>query len=218
MTACNRKTITLGRTFTIGSYAGIPVKLHWSLGLLFLFLAYFGRVIINLDNQGLAWFLILIFTLFLCVIFHEFGHALVAKKFGIQTKDIILSPIGGIARLERIPEKPKDEVIIALAGPLMNLLIACLILIVLLLISHPISIPSDSYPQNIREFLRVAFWLNIILFVFNLIPAFPMDGGRILRALLRTKMDIMQATKIASRIGTGIAIVLMTIVLWYRYT
>jgi len=208
----------LGRTFTIGSYAGIPVKLHWSLGLLFLFLAYFGRVIINLDNQGLAWFLILIFTLFLCVIFHEFGHALVAKKFGIQTKDIILSPIGGIARLERIPEKPKDEVIIALAGPLMNLLIACLILIVLLLISHPISIPSDSYPQNIREFLRVAFWLNIILFVFNLIPAFPMDGGRILRALLRTKMDIMQATKIASRIGTGIAIVLMTIVLWYRYT
>ena len=208
----------MGRTFTIGSYAGIPVKLHWSLGLLFLFLAYFGRVIINLDNQGLAWFLILIFTLFLCVIFHEFGHALVAKKFGIQTKDIILSPIGGIARLERIPEKPKDEVIIALAGPLMNLLIACLILIVLLLISHPISIPSDSYPQNIREFLRVAFWLNIILFVFNLIPAFPMDGGRILRALLRTKMDIMQATKIASRIGTGIAIVLMTIVLWYRYT
>jgi len=208
----------LGRTFTIGSYAGIPVKLHWSLGLLFLFLAYFGRAIINLDNQGLAWFLILIFTLFLCVIFHEFGHALVAKKFGIQTKDIILSPIGGIARLERIPEKPKDEVIIALAGPLMNLLIACLILIVLLLISHPISIPSDSYPQNIREFLRVAFWLNIILFVFNLIPAFPMDGGRILRALLRTKMDIMQATKIASRIGTGIAIVLMTIVLWYRYT
>lgn len=208
----------MGRTFTIGSYAGIPVKLHWSLGLLFLFLAYFGRAIINLDNQGLAWFLILIFTLFLCVIFHEFGHALVAKKFGIQTKDIILSPIGGIARLERIPEKPKDEVIIALAGPLMNLLIACLILIVLLLISHPISIPSDSYPQNIREFLRVAFWLNIILFVFNLIPAFPMDGGRILRALLRTKMDIMQATKIASRIGTGIAIVLMTIVLWYRYT
>jgi len=203
----------LGTSYNIGSYAGIPVKLHWSLGLLFLFLIYFGHEIVQLDNTGLAWFLFLVVSLFLSVIFHEFGHALMAKKYGINTKDIILSPIGGIARLEHIPKKPMQELLVAIAGPLVNLIIALLIFLTLLAANFPLSIPLDSYPQNFQEFLRFAFWLNIILFAFNLIPAFPMDGGRILRALLSMKMDAVKATTLASNIGKCLAILMIGIAL-----
>ncbi len=205
------------KTYTIGSYDGIPVKLHWSLSLLFLFLFYFGREIIHLDNTGLSWFLVLVLTLFLSVIFHEYGHALVAKKFGIKTKDIILSPVGGIARLEHIPKRPRHEIIVALAGPLVNLCIAFLLLIILVCINYPFSIPSDSYPNDFFEFLRVVFWLNLILFAFNLIPAFPMDGGRVLRALLRTRMGTEQATKYASFIGSVIAIAILAFAISLHY-
>ncbi len=201
----------MGTSYHIGSYAGIPVKLHWSLGLLFLFLIYFGHEIVQLDSIGLFWFLFLVVSLFLSVILHEFGHALVAKKYGISTKDIILSPIGGIARLEHIPKKPRQELIVAAAGPLVNLGIASIIFLCLFIAQHPLSIPIDSYPSNFKEFLRFVFWLNIVLFTFNLIPAFPMDGGRILRALLSMKMDAVKATKLASMVGKFLALVMLVV-------
>lgn len=203
-------------TYRIGNYNGVPIKLHWSLGLLFIFLAYFGKEIIHLDDIGLIWFLILVLSLFLSVIFHELGHAYAAKKYGIVTRDIIISPVGGITRLEHIP-KPVDEIKVALAGPIANLLLAGLILIILLLIKHPFSVPTDSYPESLKEFLRIAFWLNLILFGFNLLPAFPMDGGRILRALLRTKMETKQATKIASRVGIIMAFTIIGLAFGFRY-
>jgi len=199
----------LGRSYRIGSYAGIPVKLHWSLGLLFLFLIYFGHAVVRLDSLGLFWFLFLVISLFLSVIFHEFGHALVAKKYGINTKDIILSPIGGIARLEHIPKKPIQELVVAIAGPLVNLIISALVFLFLFAGSHPLSLPMDSYPSNFQEFLRFVFWLNLILFSFNLIPAFPMDGGRILRAFLSLRMDSVKATILASNIGKLLAVVML---------
>lgn len=197
----------LGRTYQLGTFAGIPVKLHWSFGLLVLTLLFLEYR----DHQslsGVGYMAIYISILFLCVVLHEYGHALTARRYGIRTKDIILSPIGGLARLEDIPEQPIREFMIAIAGPLVNLVIAISLAIFMVLSQVPLMPDfvaiSDLY--NPTGLLALVFWMNVVLFIFNLIPAFPMDGGRILRALLSTRLDRVVATKVSMYIARALAI------------
>ena len=157
---------------------------------------------------GILYMLAYISILFVCVVLHEYGHAMMAKYYGIKTRDIILSPIGGIARLEEIPEVPKKELYIAIAGPAVNLVIAGVIGLVLVITQQSFlpEIASITDLYNLKGLTLLVFWMNIVLFVFNLMPALPMDGGRILRALLSMRMDRLRATRIAMYIGKVIAI------------
>ena len=146
-----------------------------------------------------------ILGLFACVLLHEFGHAFAAMGFGIRTPDITLLPIGGVARLSRIPEEPWQELVVAIAGPMVNVVI----LAVLIFVMHT-SAALDQ-PEYLESptigFLDKIVYVNKMLILFNLIPAFPMDGGRILRALLAMAMPYARATQIAAWIGQGLAVV-----------
>jgi Zn-dependent protease len=143
---------------------------------------------------------------FACVVAHEFGHAFAARWFGIRTPDITLLPIGGLARLERMPEEPRQELVIAVAGPLVNIVIAGLLILYL---AGNVSIEHLEQLEDPRSsFLARLAAVNIFLVVFNMIPAFPMDGGRVLRALLAFRMPWARATQIAATIGQGSAFAL----------
>ncbi len=144
-----------------------------------------------------------IVALFACVVFHEMGHAMAARNFGIRTRDITLLPIGGLARLERMPEEPKQELWIALAGPAVNVAIAAA-LYVWLFLTHAWE-PFSHLRVATGPFVERLFLANVSLVLFNLIPAFPMDGGRVLRALLATRMTYPKATQIAASVGQGLA-------------
>jgi len=186
----------------LGRFAGIDVYVHTT------FLLLIGWVGYNywLQTQELSKVFIgilFIFALFVCVILHEYGHALTARKYGIKTRDITLYPIGGVARLERMPDRPIEELWVALAGPAVNLVIAGILIAYLVLTNSLSPITSLSLAQG--SFLERLMALNVYLAHFNLIPAFPMDGGRVLRALLALKLDYVQATQIAAYIGQGIA-------------
>jgi stage IV sporulation protein FB len=149
--------------------------------------------------QGVA-FIILIFA---CVLLHEFGHVLAARRYGIATPDITLLPIGGVARLDRIPEKPAEELVVALAGPAVNVAIAALLLLPLGGVPDVAAMAGLEDPS--QSLLARLFWVNVTLVVFNLIPAFPMDGGRVLRALLGMRLGNQRATHIAASIGQVLA-------------
>ncbi len=195
----------------IAKVAGIPVFVHWTFSLFLLWILYMGKSW-GMDWQALAMFATFMMTLFLCVILHEFGHALSARKYGVNTKDIILSPIGGVARLDKLPEKPLQEFIVAIAGPMVNVVIAVLIFIGLyLLTENGISVIGNerTFFNYTSNFFPLLFWLNITLVGFNMIPAFPMDGGRVLRSLLSMKIGRSKATKIASYIGQAVAVMFM---------
>lgn len=157
--------------------------------------------------------------LFICAVFgivvlHELGHALVARKFGIRTRDITLYPIGGVARLEKMPEDPRQELLVAVAGPGVNLAIAVL-LFLLLVPAGRLSAVSEWFLKP-GEFMVNLISVNLWLALFNMIPAFPMDGGRVLRALLAMRIDYVRATEIAARVGQGMALVFGAIGLWYN--
>jgi Zn-dependent protease len=187
----------------IGTFADIKVYIHSSFALLLLFLGFlFWR-------KGNGFYSILegmlfILALFGCVLLHEFGHALTAKKYGIKTKDIVLLPIGGVARLERMPEKPLQELWVALAGPMVNLVIA-FILMVGLRASQTLE-PLQILTVTIGPFVERVMSANIFLALFNMLPSFPMDGGRVLRALLALRLDYARATHYATTLGQGMAI------------
>ena len=145
---------------------------------------------------------VFILLLFVCVLLHEFGHAIAAKAYGINTPDITLLPIGGVARLERMPEKPSEELIVALAGPAVNVVIA-LGLFVAVGFGGVMDAANPERGGMLMQLMRINVWLVL----FNLLPAFPMDGGRVVRALLATRMNYARATQIAATIGQACAFI-----------
>ncbi len=197
-------------SFQIAKIFGIPVLLHWSLGFIALLILYlgFGK---SMNFNELLWVTLAMMALFLSILLHEFGHALTARRYGVQTKDIVLLPIGGLARLSKLPEKPIHEFIVAIAGPLVNFAIAILLLPYLYFVMAPgIEGREAPTPNDIAGdyfyFIPFVFAMNIGLGVFNLLPAFPMDGGRILRALLASWLGKLTATRIAMIVGQLIAV------------
>ena len=189
-------------SWKIGEIAGIGIYIHatfWALILFILFLNWSHRHSVAAAIYG-AVFILIIFG---CITLHELGHALVAHRFGVRTRDITLLPIGGLARLERMPDDPIQELWVALAGPAVNLLIAGLLFGAIT--SSGGSVSANQLITFEGDFLTRLMIVNVWLVVFNLVPAFPMDGGRVLRALLATRLDYARATRIAARIGRGIA-------------
>src|SRR5882762_9707071 len=183
--------------------AGIDLKIHITF---LMFLAWIAFTYYRAGGQAMAiQGTLFVVLLFLCVVLHELGHALTARSFGIRTPDITLLPIGGVARLERIPENPKQELAIAIAGPLVNVAIAA-ILIFALNAQATFSDLGDLNTPRVAMLQKLAS-VNIFLVLFNLIPAFPMDGGRVLRALLAMRMNYARATQVASTVGQGLAFV-----------
>lgn len=185
----------------LGTLAGIGVYVHWTFWLLPLF--------ILLSSGGMqAGFatLGLVFGIFGCVVLHELGHAMAARYFGIGTRDISLYPIGGVARLNSIPRKPSQELVIAVAGPLVNVAIAAALFATLMVFDGLSALWSVKLWGI--SFLPSLMMANLAMVVFNMLPAFPMDGGRVLRALLATGLPYERATLIAARIGQAFAVVL----------
>ena len=195
-------------SLVLGRIADIPVKVHWSFGLLLLFISYY-ILQNNLSAVEGLWFFSLVLLMFCFVIMHEYGHALTARRFGVSTKDIIISPIGGVARLTHIPKKALHELYIAVAGPAVNLVLLILFGAILLITGAPLkSEPEVINPiTHWSDYVGILFYINAALVVFNLIPAFPMDGGRILRAFLTMGLGNHQkATMIASYVGQVLAV------------
>ena len=194
---------TMKWSFKLGSIAGIGVFLHWT------FILLIGWIFFAHLNAGQSLTQALsgvgfILALFTCVVLHEFGHALTAKHYGVGTRDITLLPIGGVARLENIPENPVEEFWIAIAGPAVNIAIFTILFFFLLLMDSTGRLLDLQSAEG--GFLTRLMWLNLFLACFNLLPAFPMDGGRVLRALLSTRISRRRATAIAANIGQGMAI------------
>ena len=187
----------------LGTFAGIDVFVHATFLLLIGWIGYshwlqFGTVAKVIEG------ILFILALFLSVVLHEYGHALTARKYGIKTRDITLYPIGGVARLERMPDKPIEELWVALMGPAVNVVIAAILFVYLFLTGGLSQLTDLSIASG--SFLMRLMVVNITLVVFNLLPAFPMDGGRVLRALLALRLDYVRATQIAASIGQGMAI------------
>ncbi|TMP95841.1 MAG: site-2 protease family protein [Verrucomicrobia bacterium] len=192
----------MGWSLPIFRIAGIQLRIHVTFVLLIAWLA-FGYYAQG-GSPAAAEGVIFVLLLFLCVVLHEFGHALAAKAFGINTPDITLLPIGGVARLERMPEEPKQELLIAVAGPAVNVIIALGLFVAGGSFINPFVNPAASEGVGLISQLLI---INVLLVAFNLLPAFPMDGGRVLRALLATRMSYARATQIAATVGQGFAFV-----------
>jgi Zn-dependent protease len=187
----------------IGTFAGIGLYVHATFLILIAWVA-FAYWQADGTVGGAAAGVAFVLALFACVVLHEFGHALTAARYGIRTRDITLLPIGGIARLERMPDDPRQELVVALAGPAVNVAIAAG-LFLLLSLSGPVRTPD---PVAIAEgsFLERLMLVNVFLVAFNMLPAFPMDGGRVLRAALALRMDYTRATQLAATVGQGMAL------------
>lgn len=186
----------------LGRIAGIDVYVHATFLALMAFVA--GSYLVAGEPvaeavEGTAFLL----AVFGCVLVHEYGHALTARRFGIRTRDITLLPIGGVARLERMPDRPVQELWVALAGPAVNVVIAGG-LAVWILLTHALGL-AGLWEEVGDSFAVRLLLVNVTLVLFNLIPAFPMDGGRVLRALLAMRMEYARATRIAARLGQAIA-------------
>lgn len=199
----------------VGKFFDIKVFIHWTFWIVvgWIFLMHWqGGTAIGQGIRGVFFIL----ALFLCVVLHEFGHALTARRFGVVTKDITLYPIGGVASLVEMPEKPWQEFLVAVSGPAVSFAIGAVLWIVLTVTGQmPASFGSnDIFKMPFLFGLMVA---NIALAIFNLIPAFPMDGGRAFRALLSFVMDKTLATRIAAGLGQLLAIVFVFLGFFYNF-
>jgi Zn-dependent protease len=183
---------------------GISFFIHWTFLILIFYIIGSGFME-HLSITDILYQLVFVLSIFVCVSLHELGHALAAARFGIPTQDITLLPIGGVARLFRMPEKPSQELVVAVAGPFVNVIIALLISVLLLVTGNFPSILRIGEMKTNHYFVDLLI-VNLTLIVFNLIPAFPMDGGRVLRALLSMRFDRLKSTKIAAMIGQTIAV------------
>lgn len=190
-------------SWRIGRIAGIDVFIHFTFFLLLAWIAYSYYAVRGSMADALGG-VVFILALFGVVVLHELGHALAARRYGIATRDITLLPIGGLARLERMPEEPAQELVVALAGPAVNVAIAAAIYVGTVLGAE--LAPVTDVTRVGGAFLSQMFWVNVALVVFNLLPAFPMDGGRVLRAVLAMNMDYVRATQIAATVGQAMAI------------
>ncbi|QDT12953.1 site-2 protease family protein [Planctomycetes bacterium K23_9] len=238
----------LKQRLSLGKYFGIGLYVHWTFGLLLAFVAFQSW------EGGLAevaFSIVIVLSVFLCVTLHEYGHSLAARRFGIGTVDITLLPIGGVARLERMPRVPWKELVVAVAGPAVNVVIASVLLVVLLTMlgsemfaglmvdtgaamvgsesvvaeSEAVTTPAMAEaaaemedaslfgPIGILSYVYTLALINVALVIFNMIPAFPMDGGRVLRSVLAMMMSYAKATYIASRIGLVCAAIMA--VMWF---
>jgi Zn-dependent protease/CBS domain-containing protein len=189
-------------SLTLGRIAGTAVRIHvtFLLFLVWIWAAYYRQGGVGAAWEGTAFVLLL----FLCVFLHELGHVFAAKRYGVNTSDITLWPFGGIANLERIPEKPSEELVVAIAGPAVNVVIAAVLIVFLGATVDPADLMNIQDPA-VSMAAKIA-GANIFLVLFNMIPAFPMDGGRVLRALLAIKLGHARATEVAASIGQGFAV------------
>lgn len=198
-------------SFKIGTVAGTEVRIHVTFFILLAFVAMQG-----MDQgrgaSGAVQAVLFVSAAFLCVLLHEFGHVFAASGYGIRTPDITLLPIGGVARLERMPEKPSQELVVAICGPLVNVAIAAAIAIFIGFDMAPSS--EFHFGQQGRFWENLMKW-NLMMVVFNLIPAFPMDGGRVLRALLGFLVDFERATRWAATLGQTIAVMAVLVMLFF---
>jgi Zn-dependent protease/CBS domain-containing protein len=191
-------------SWKLGAVAGIDIFVHVTFVMLVAWVA-LSHWIVERSVAAALGGAIFILALFACVVLHELGHALTARRYGVRTRDITLYPIGGMARLERIPEVPRQELLIALAGPAVNVVIAAGLW--LLLSAAGGVTPLTELDVAKGPFLERLLLVNVFLAGFNLIPAFPMDGGRVLRALLATRLSYVRATELAAGVGQAMALV-----------
>jgi stage IV sporulation protein FB len=188
-------------SITIARIAGSEIRIHLTFLIL---LAWIGIAQYMAGGADAALDSIaFVIAVFACVALHELGHALAARRYGISTPDITLLPIGGLARLSRLPEKPAEEIVIAIAGPAVNVVIAAVLVVIFGARFEPVSMTEIENPTY--GFLTRLAVVNIFLVLFNLIPAFPMDGGRVLRALLAVRLGRRKATELAAAIGQALA-------------
>jgi len=217
----------------IARFFGIDVRVHWTFLLLIAYVV-FIYVQQGASLAGVAEGIGLVLAIFACIVMHEYGHALTAKRYGVKTEDIVLLPIGGMARLQRMPEKPMEELLVAIAGPVVNVVIALILTPILFYmnafeqvgevfseVEEVAKIAQEKGREELTEeqkatlqvgpweipFLFNLWFVNIFLVAFNAIPAFPMDGGRVLRAFLNFFTDYTSATRVAAGIGQAVAIV-----------
>jgi stage IV sporulation protein FB len=217
----------LGRRLSLGRYLGIGLYVHWTFALLIIYVAITAR---GEGPAGMVYGVAQLLGVFLCVTLHEYGHAMAARRFGIPTLDITLLPIGGVARLERMPRIPWQELVVAIAGPAVNVVIACSILLGFRLFLNAgvrgdliASLSDDVLLINLINrpsligFALVMLIVNVMLVLFNMIPAFPMDGGRVFRSVLAMLMDYRKATTLASRVGLVVAALMAGYAVYHGY-
>ncbi len=200
-------------SWRLGRIAGIDLRVHATFFLLVAWVAlsnYFSSGQLAAAVDGVVF----ISSVFGIVVLHELGHALTARRFGIGTRDITLLPIGGVARLERMPDDPRQELLVALAGPAVNVALAILLFGLVQLGGGSVSVDANGLTSG--SFLAQLMWVNVSLAVFNLLPAFPMDGGRVLRAALAMRTSPLRATRIAARVGRAMAWGLGTLGLFFN--
>jgi len=213
MSSTEKNQPTMKWSMRLGTLAGIAVYVHATFLILLVWIAlsyWRSEQSLQAVVHGVGFIL----ALFGCVVLHELGHALTARRFGIKTRDITLLPIGGVASLEKMPDDPKQEILVALAGPAVNIVIAGLIWLWLSLqqMVMPDQLPSMLEGNMLQQLLVV----NLFLAGFNLLPAFPMDGGRVLRAILAMRMDRINATRMAASVGQAFALWLGLVGLLYN--
>ncbi len=191
----------------LGRVAGIRLFMHWTFLILVAWIFFVYYRVSKDVGAGLNGVLFIL-AIFACVVLHELGHALTARRYGIVTRRITLLPIGGLAQMEKLPDKPMQEFAVAIAGPLVNLGIAAVLFVIINATTGFPTLEELAATRSITaaNFVFNLFAANMVLAVFNLLPAFPMDGGRMARALLSLRMDRARATRIAASVGQLLAI------------